>query len=244
MTTHPYRLLFGCEPEKFSNTVLRIRPGSMASSNGDERFDFTTNTDINLSTVGLNGMDVGSPANGDSLQVYMISNGVTNGFLCSKSIIYGGVTLPNGYTAKRKLPFGFIYKSAWGGIPDYHLEGGHLPFIRYTGSEATSTWMALSGGVAQTWTDIDLSGFMPDNARLAHIKAEVIFKGRSATAYLRSYSTPSVGEPVGTVNTSMTRTPPSYTPIRVSSTRKIQYRCLGGCALNIQVIGYSMTEAV
>lgn len=242
MSTHPYRMLFGCEPEKYSNSILRIRAGSMVSANGNELFNFETHTDINLGTVGLNGMLESLPQNGDGLYPYMISNGVTHGFVLSKSIIYTNANMPAGYTVKRKLPFGFIYNSARGGIPDYHLAHWPSPQIIFTGREYSSLWMPLNNGRAADWTDVDLSGFMPDNARMAHIMCEMRYTGRASSAYIRSSASQATGILVGSVSNVDTRVMIPHS-IRVSSTRKIQYKNIGGCTLNIYIVGYSMTEA-
>lgn len=242
MSIYPYRMLFGCEPEKYSDSILRIRRGSMVSSDGNELFNFETTTDINLATIGLNGMLEALPQNGDALYVYMISNGTTHGFVLSKSIAYTNANMPAGYTVKRKLPFGFIYRTAWKGIPDYHLTHWPMPFIRLTDSGYSSAWKPLSNGAAQAWTDVDLSGWMPDNARLVYLNAEMRYTGRAASALVRSYSGQATDDLVGTVTSTLNRV---MVPIvmRVSSTRRIQYKNIGGCTLNLYFRGYSMTEA-
>jgi len=244
MTTHPFRLITGCEPEKFSGTVLRIRPGSIVDSAGNERFDFTTSTDINLAATGLNGLDTGTIANGDNISIYLISNGATHGFVASTSIIYGNVVCPNGYTAKRKLPFGFVYNSAWGGIPDYHLNHWPQPEIRFTGAESTATWAAVLNGAATTFTDIDFTKWIPDNARFVSIDIETSYigKGVAGSGYIRTYGAQATGLKTGATSAYMTKIPKTHT-MRLTSTRKLQYKVTGtGTRLSVFALSYTMTE--
>ena len=244
MAANPLRHISGMEIGKYSSTQFEIRPGSITTPTGDARYDFTTANYVNLASTGAWGMDTGSPANGDGIYLYLIDNGSTPAIIASKSIIIGGVTAPSGYTVKRKLPFGIIYNSNWGGIPDFHLSSWpHGSFIRLTGAEYSSKWMPISGAASVAWKDINLSHLMPDNARLAYVMVQKRYvSGKAGSGYLRTYSEQSTGLLVGSATVGSPQPGQLQIPIRVTSTRKIQYKTTGNVLMYLQFIGYSMTE--
>jgi hypothetical protein len=245
LVTNSYRGLSGLEPEKSATNTLLINPGSCANSNGSALYSTSSQISIDLTTTGVNALDTGTITDGVDYFVYLIApnRGTTLAAVVSASQTYGGVTLPTGYQNVRKLPFGFVYNAAWGGIPDFHLTFWPKPFIRLTGAEETSTWRALNSGTATTFTDVDLSGFMPDNARVAYIgcRAETPSAATPGFAAIRVLSSQTSGWSVGN--------PPAgfdtYSTLwqRVTSVRKLQYKVTNGTKLSIFVLGYGMTEA-
>jgi hypothetical protein len=249
MSTHPVRLITGFDPVKISTNLIRFMEGSVSEFYGTERFDSVAPLDVDLSTTGLNALDTGTLVDGDGVYFYLVSNGSGSfGILASKQVIAGSVTYPSGYTFQRKLNFGFIYKSVWDGIPYFHATGFSSPFVRLTSAESTGTWCALSAGIATSWTNVDLSDWVPDNARVALIQCEVRYSGLGgdASSYIRSDS--SVGQNtgllVGTVGPANTRNACSQI-IRVTSARKFQYQNNAASAkLYVYVLGYYMSDPV
>lgn len=239
-----YRYLSGLEPDKLSTNVLNINPGSCVDSSSSGIFSSNAVIAVDMSTVGANGLDAGVPVDGTGYFPYMIANNVSGALACviSASIIYGGVTVPAGYTMVRKLPFGFVYNSVWDGIPDFHLTHWPMPFIRLTGSEETSTWRALSAGTAATWTDVSLAGFMPDNARIVYLGCRTTSVGSPGFAAIHVLGSQTAGWSVGNPAVGLF----TYNELwqRVTSGRKLQYQVTGGAALSLYVLGYGMTEPV
>jgi hypothetical protein len=234
----------GFEPDKLSTNVLNVNPGSCADSNASKIIASSSLFSIDMSIVGANGLDTGTPTNGTGYFPYLItrnSDGAVAGVL-SSSITYGGVTVPTGYTIRRKLRFGFVYNSTRGGIPDFHLTNWPMPFIRLTGSENTTSWEALSLGTATTFTDVDLTPWIPDNARIAYLAADVSAVGTAGSAFARVLTSQATGLIVG--SSSPTTGIDSYMTFwqRITSARKMQYMVTGGARLSLFVLGYAMTE--
>lgn len=245
-TVAPVRYLSGMEPEKFSTNKLNINPGSVAEFYGNALFHFPQETQINLQASGMWGIDKGYVVDGQDLYVYVISNAATGqfGLMASQSIFQGGVVLPTGFTVARKLPWGVMYRAEWDGIPNFHLTNWPMPDIRFTDSEYSQTWSALSAGTAAEWTLVDLSRWVPDNARMAYIQVETRWLPNqpAGSSFIRSYAGQPSGLLVGSVNPGMQFSNGGSLKIRVDSTRKMEYKATPGAALYIRVLGYSMTE--
>lgn len=248
--TQPMRFLHGMEPDKFSTNILNINgEGSWSDGDGAYLWNYRAPINgaiqINMLNVGLNGRDQGSaPTTGTDWYLYLCANPATGhqGAVLSRSITYGGVAFPSGYTSVRKLPFGFIWNAGWDGIPDFHYpaNGG---IITLTGSEYSSLWHALAAGRAMSWTDVNLAPWIPDNARMAYLDLDTRDGGvgGAGSAYVRSYG----GQPGGVLAGSTSPTQQFCNQsrlLRITSDRKIQYVMGGGSVLYIRVAGYVMTE--
>lgn len=243
-TTQFFRGIVGLDPEKVTTNLLRLYPGACGNSNGTDVIGTSTSVDIDLSTTGANGLDTGTVTNGVDYHVYVLkkdSDG-TMSAVVSDSITYGGVTVPTGYTLFRKLPFGFVYHSTnWDGIPAFHLSAWPKPFIRLTDSEEGSAWRALNSGTATTFTNIDLTPWLPDNARMAYIFCRVSATGTNGMAQVRVSGAQTFGLTVGSAIAGAEN---KYLTLhqRVTSTRDFQYKVTGGASLSVFVLGYWMTE--
>lgn len=242
----PVRYLSGLEPDKYSARVLNINPGSVAEFYGGALYNFPLEKQVNLDLVGPWRADRLPLVEGGDLYLYVIWNAATgdSALIGSQSTFQGGVALPPGYTIVRKLPWGVVYRSVWGGIPNFHLTHWPLPEIRFTDSQYGAPWIALHAGTSATWADIDLSYWLPDSARMAYIQIETRYMqgGPAGSTYVRSYGGQPTGVLAGSVNPGSEFSNGGAIHIRVDSLRKIQYRATPGAALYIRVLGYSMTE--
>ena len=235
-------LLSGCQPDKVSRNVIRIAAGVIGDTRGLEAFILPARREVNLDVNGPWGLDTGAPAIGD-LFLYVIRNDATGekAVIASRGKYASTVSYPIGWSFFRKLPWGCVYNPAWDGIPNFHLAHWPAPYIRFTDSQYAAPWIALAGGGASEWSQIDLSPWLPDNARLAEINCEVRFgSGSAGSAYIRSYGGQPTGLLVGAANPWSGAF--STQRLRVTSDRKIEYRVTGGARLYIYVLGYCMTE--
>ena len=224
------RGISGCEPGKSKKTnVLVFQPGEIWSSDGETPFRFETSFEVAV-----------TPSAGDHF-LYLISNEIEYYLIDSQSKFSGGVVCPPGFSVQRKLPFGFVWNSAWDGIPAFHLAHWPSPLITFTDSEASGLWSPLIAGHATTWTDLDLSPWVPDDARFVYLSTRTIYNGASSSTYLRSHSGQITGKRVGSVS-ALSAYDSNRVGIRITSDRKIQYRSLGGAGLDLFVEGYAMTE--
>lgn len=240
-------LLHGLRPDKQDDQTIRLQPGFCTDSTGNEILRVPDYLDITKASQAAGGRDqLAAFSNGDDIFVYLIRNDTTGEVrgLLSASISYGGVTVPSGWTIKRKLRWGFVLNTAFasGGIPAFHISHVGFPLTTYTDSEYAATWLALSDGDEPNFTDIDLTGYVPDNARLALCAFHTRASGTSGSAYVRSGSGQSTGFLVGTAHPTNDTRAQLVQPVRVSSTRQLQYKVTGGALLSVEVLGYYQTE--
>jgi len=242
-TTPMLLALSGFEPDKLSTNELLINPGWCASSDGNAFAQLTSILTLDMTRNGLNGLDTSVPENGGGYFVYIVKNESTGevGAVISNSIIYGGVVVPAGFTLYRKLRFGFVYSTSRDGIPDFHLSAWPMPIIRLTGAETSGAYCVLNNGVSSGFSDVSLSGFIPDNARMAYVQCITSASGTAGSAYLRSFGGQATGLIVGSAAPNDLQDRLCLT-MRVSSDIKLQYKTIGGARLSIYVLGYEMTE--
>ena len=235
--------LSGFEPEKYSTNLLIISRGWCAHYDGNSFAQLLSEITCDLTTVGVNGLDTGTITNGYDYFVYIIKNESTGdvGAVVSHAKFYGDVVVPTGYTMYRKLRFGFVYNSARDGIPNYHLSAWPMPIIRLTSAETTGSYSVLTNGTSGSFVDINLAGFIPDNARMAYVQCITSTVGSAGSAYLRSFGGQSTGVIVGSSTPADVQDRLCLT-IRVTSDIKLQYKVVGGARLSVYVLGYEMTE--
>ena len=244
----PRRGLSGLEPEKQSGTVLRLQPGSAVNSTGTRVRSAATAITIDLMTVGAGGMDTGAPANTVGYFIYLIEDNVTGALsaVASASITYGGVIVPAGYTIFRKLPWGFVYRTAAGygvdsGIPDFHLSCWPKPYTQFTAAQIASPFIVLNASTSTSFVPVDLTNLVPDNARLARIMCRTRYATAAGTAYVRTYPTQSTGIPVGMASVAG-QADYSFLDIRRYSGGEIYAAVTGGVDLTLAVQGFYNTE--
>lgn len=236
------RLLFGCEPDKYSSTKLNINAGSIGSFYGDYVWDLPQETQIDLTVIGPWGID--KPlVYGQELYVYFIRNPTTdtNAFMCSGAKYAGDVVYPAGFVFMRKLPWGVMTNLGNEVLPNFHLSCWPLPYIRLTDSEYSSTWMPLAQASNPNWTLLDVSHYLPDNSRLIDINVEVRFQGSGSagSAYLSSTGNGS-GLFCGSANPYAGSF--SSQTLRVTSDRHLYWKTTGNVWLYVGVKGYWMSE--
>jgi hypothetical protein len=243
--------LAGIRPEVVSGNVMRFFDGVATDSAGTTQISLTRFHDtgvymqVDVTTIGLNGRDTGGLEDGH-FYFYLLRSLSTGtvGIVASRSISYSGVFPPSGGPwLMRKLPYGHPYRAAFGGFTPVHIDAWPQPTVTFTDGEYSTAWMPLVGGTAQDWTLVDMTPWVPDNARLGHFIFETRDAGYSTagSCYVRSYG----GQPVGLLVGSSSPTTQSAflaASLRLDSSRHLQYHCTPGSRLFIQIRGYSMTE--
>lgn len=236
----------GLLPGPLNGSVLRITSGEVYDATGAFSVENPGNYDIDINASGVGGLDAGSPVNGEDYFVYVLKNATAAEFgaVLSASIIYGGVIVPSGWSMVRKLRYGFVYDSRWGGIPAMHVSAWPWPIIRLTDAEYSGLWMPLYNTASKNvWTSVNLQPWIPDNARMAFVGAEVRYaSGQAGSGYLRSYGAQQTGVIVGTGAPSTLSPGPRFLTMRVDSQRNLQFRTTGDVTMYIQVLGYEITE--
>lgn len=238
------RGLFGCEPDKYSTNILHINAGTIWDFYGYKAYEFPTETTIDLTTQGLWGYDqAGGPVNGD-LNVYLIADDTAGvyGFIASAALYESNVTLPSGFSVKRKLPWAVIYNSSLDGIPNFHLTHWPMPFVTLTDAESSGAYCAIGAASSTSWTNVDVSYWLPDTARQVYLLLELRYVSSAASAYIRSSGTQPTGRLIGSVASNSAYNVCTQM-IRVTSDRKFQYKLnSSGAQLFIYVLGYEMSD--
>lgn len=245
----PERLkLFGLRPQRVDQWTLEISPGTCTDA------DVTTNMIIppdtpayvDIRVNGLGGLDTGTVQIGESYYVYIIKNPISKlvSAVLSKELSHITVTKPSGYTAIRKLPWGFVYTS--NGIQPVHVSGWPAPFTRFTLADDTSSWQVLSSGVNSSWTAVSLAGFLPVNAKMAYVMCFAVgTSGNPNFSSARITTDPvngSAGIPVGGKSSGNQGSLPIYVWIETNGNRQIYYKTLSGTMLDIYILGYMQSE--
>jgi hypothetical protein len=136
-----------------SELIAENAIGGVAYKGGNLSFTF------NGATTGVNGMDTGSfPSSGNDLYVYAIFNpvlglwGTLGTAIGAGSLVYGGIYLPEGYTASVLIWAG---KSAGSSI---------LPFIQRNRRISVQLNTVVIAGSALGYSPINIASMVPVNA--------------------------------------------------------------------------------
>lgn len=250
-------LITGLQPDKLSTNVLRLMPGVAYSADGTERVVNSARYEIDMLANGVGGLDRGSPASGQQYNVYIVRRVNDNEFGAMLSgAKFAGPTVPSGanpadyvqyppgWVFLKKLQFGFVWSTAWDGIPDFHVSHWPMPHVRLSRAGYGSPWMAaFNAQTGAAWHDVALANWLPDNARVAYIGVEARYvDGQAGSVYLRSWSGQTTPILVGSASPGSPFPGVSCLKIRVDSLLKLQLQTTGDARAFIQVLGYDMTE--
>ena len=234
------------------NTTYYLSRGNYTSANSAIERSTTARTYGDMTTNGLNGLDVGSPINNMNYHVYLVSNSAGEvASLISKEISYSKVTVPDGYTVDRKLQFAFIWKDRWDdrnnadgtptfyGIPSNHVSPDDNSKFRYTFAERTEFYSPYPNGLNTNgvWKAVDLTNFVPDNARLVDFHFETYSSNNTGRVDIRVSSIQNIGTSIGFGNST------SSFSYRVTSKHMVYIKTTGNIKVYPVVLGYYMTEA-
>lgn len=227
--------LAGMRPERVNANVLRLSRGTFAAANGTSSHQSRSLLPVDMDRSGVGGLDVGTPEQGADYFIYLLTRDTDGevGAVLSRSISYGGVAVPEGWTVRRKLPYGQVWP-----FRPVHVSHWPSPKVTYTD---TSPWSLAAGSASATWQLIDLSGQIPDNARLAHLACTMGHNGGpSGEAFVGPSST--MPRKVSRTSDAVPFAAEVPVSVRVTSQRGLYWRTTGGATLGIQVLGYDQTE--
>ncbi len=245
----PTNYLKGRAIDFVSASSIKI-PNGLSCRDTTDSFNivFSSDTIIDITTSGANGLDTGAEASNTWYYVYAItdSTGVNSaaGLLSTvNESNTGSITLPSGYDKKRQLPMAVRNDGVSDFLNFYVAEGWpnrpkimyNQPFTDAIPGSNTDPTNVLNGGSAATFTDIDCSAYIPPIATvgLFHCFSD----WSSAHLSLRKDGETHIGKHVhqlanNTVNDVM---------IATSATQIIEYDVDAG-DFNISVSGFVITE--
>lgn len=245
------RGFYGLEPDRLTGTTLAIRPGHCFGVGGAVILDLPTGGTLDIGNVGLWGREASSPfVDGDDVFLYVVGNPTTKevGVIASTSLIYTGVTYPPGFTEYRKHPIALKYRTAFGGLPTFHLGSGSGRIVRYTEASYSGPHTAIANHkTLGVWHTIALAPWLPDSARIAIVETRVRYtSGAAGSAFFRSIGIGGTGRILGS-GTPTSGFDVAERTIRVGSTAAnlaIEVQTTGDADLSLVVLGYESTEPV
>lgn len=235
----------GLQPDFISSTVVRFSTG-FASNGANNPVTFIRTTaaiSVDLATNGLNGLDTGTIASGDQLYFYLVRNITTQdvGILASKSTSYGSVIYPSGFSQSvaRKLKWGCVYGSA--GIRSFIQSNGTTFF---TESDESSAFQAQAlTDTSGSFTSVDLSAWIPNNARIALLRVRTKYNSGIGSSYIRPGSgSSSAGQICGTVTAVGGDVRSIPVMVQTNSTGLVALKTDTGVQSAVYVYGYMDTE--
>jgi len=159
-------------------STVKIKAGSRCRSSDDTTdIVFAADQTIDLSTAGAGGLDAGTVAGSTHYHIYAISDGSTVSAVASA----GSVTLPSGYTKFAKLR-AVVTTDAASNIIPFVLSDGELVYTCNVRDGGVADTAVLVSGSATTYTEIDISAFVPPEAIWVGVYADHSY----TNSYLRT----------------------------------------------------------
>ena len=147
-----------------TNNQVTIEPGKAGDASNILYIILSTNLTIDIAVSGTNGLDAGSETSNQWYAVYICSDGTTVFGLLSTN-----ETTPTGPLFYRRV--GYVMNNSNSDFMKFvqHWKGRTR---RYKWDEAPSEIRPLLNGNATSYTDVDLSPYMPPSSRNALIEMQ------------------------------------------------------------------------
>lgn len=157
----------GCIAKYLSATQLQISVGKVRDDTDTEDIVVTGTLTVTITNTGANGRNVDTAEQANKwYAVCVIKNpttGAVAGFLINQDDL-GGFTWPAGYTIKRRVGW-------WRNNNSSNLRKGRYigkgSFRKFTYDVPSAELYALNGGSATSWTNVDISEWVPPTSHTA-----------------------------------------------------------------------------
>lgn len=161
--------VFGCLPQRTSNTQVQIGTGAVRSDDNTTDIVVTSPITVDITATGANGRNVDTAEQSNRwYALHVIKNpttGTVAGFLINENDLLT-FTWPAGYTKKRRVGWFRNDNSSNLRAGSYHGLGPDR-FFYYDVDR--SLMLALSGGSSIVFADVNLAAFVPPNQNIAKI---------------------------------------------------------------------------
>lgn len=204
------------------------------SSNLGKQFASISKT-VDITISGAGGLDTGAEAANTQYYIWLIGkgDGTINGVFSTSTT---APTLPSGYTYYARV--GSVRNDDGGSGTDLReiYQQGNRAFV----SDCIIDYRALNVGSDGTYTDVDLSSFMPATSRVVILHGEIAGSSTGGRVALkRKGSTSTVGFLFGVDGLVSGANESFYTEIPTDASRVIQYyRLTGGGTVSLDVCGW------
>ena len=231
--------------------TFQIDAGSRVRSSDDSvDIVFSSNTTVNITTSGVNGLDTGSEAANTWYYLYAIYNPAT---LTSALILStvnesdtGSITLPSGYTKKRQLKFA-VRNDASSDFKNFEYFNNGKILYNSSSGDGIANWGSvtntLGAGLTSTsFVDLSAAAFIPAVSRLGIFTG---YSGGGDTLYLRKKGLGSNQVAVGTSGSTAVSTTHYGMEVPTDASQVIQYKKSSGIAtVGVGIAGFYVTEVL
>ena len=225
----PKNYIEGLQAVWVSDSTLQIAVGSCRSDDDTTDLVLTGTENAVLSSSGAGGLDTGSESSSTGYYLWLIYNPGTLDYAAMFSESATSPTMPSGYTKKRLV--GYSYNTSSSNLLEFKMTGdGRERIVQYDESRS-STLRVLSSGTATTWTDVDLSDLVPENAYSVWVHCQV--PDFDNIAYVRPN-----GFTGATSGLAFCFTDTQVNVELLCDDQIIEYDCASGTSLTIDLTGY------
>jgi len=165
----------GCRLAYDTTSTVKIGRAGLISRAGDKdakgEIAFTGRLTVDITSSGAGGLDTGSVAANTWYAVFVIAD--SSGLKQQKglfSLSETSPTMPAGYDLCRRI--GWINTDGSSNIRRYYCQGEDTQ-RRYVYDAEVAALNVLSSGNATSWTQLDLSTYVPPSAEVVQLLAEV-----------------------------------------------------------------------
>jgi len=158
---HDYLFIRGSQISWLSNSQIQIAIGQMRDDTDNDDIDVTSTLTVDISTTGANGRNVDTAEQSDKwyaiFTIKNVSSGAIAGFAVNEDDL-GAFTYPAGYTLKRRV--GWVRNNSSSNIRNF-IYHGEQSWRKATWETERVALLAISGGSATSFTNIDISEWVP-----------------------------------------------------------------------------------
>lgn len=207
-------------------STLSISSGVCRDSTDIVNIKSTSSITVDITASGVNGLDTGSEAASTWYYVYVIlkdSDQTVAGLL---SVSSTDPTMPSGYTYFRRI--GEWRNDGSSNLLNGFFYGDRIKEIYYKENSGT-TLRVLTGGTATSYTNVDLSSFVPPTSRMAVM--ELINSATTGVCFITEN-----GASIDSRTTNLGST--NECKIITDSSQIIDYKVLGSATCSLEVLGF------
>ncbi len=245
VTAMPKGYLCGPPPAYVSASSVKI-PAGFTCRDGDDSvvIAFASDATADITASGANGLDTGSEASGTWYYLWAIadSTGANNpaALLSASSTT---PTMPSGYDKKRLLPVAIRNNGSSDFIPFVVTAGwpSLMPFVQFRDAEHTSAYNVLSSGAASSFTAVSLAALVPPVSRNASLNFRTNAVG-GGDIYVRPTGSGLTTGIMVAKGASTHNQNNIVQFIHTDASQSIDYRATDSAAVNIHVLGFTVTE--
>ena len=225
----------GLELSYLTPSAVRIEPGiclddtALIIDASPEVIKSKLSINVDITVSGVNGLDTGSEAASTWYYVWLIRSSLLGTVAGLLSLRPTSPTMPANYDKKRRI--GCVRNDAGSDFLEF-IQFGTGEVRAYQYREAVdSTLRVLSGGTANTWTDVDCSSLVPETSVWPYLSVQNESPAVGTAGEIRTKG-------LLVVQRRITTSDGRIFYMETDASRYIQYQRLSAGSINISVLGF------